>query len=136
MAHRRPPVAADERDVQQLRLLPDDLGSGGAIVGADRRCQCLRERVRADALLELGPMPEAVLARDDELRIAQTEWAGGYRGVIRMLELRMLPADAIERVALAATPRGEQLARLALRNIEMRALRQAPGYCGHNLSSR
>src|SRR6185436_18661497 len=103
--------------------------------GADRDCQRLRERVRAEALLELGPMPEAVLARDDELRIAQAKRARGDGGIVRGLELRMLPTDAVERSALAATPRGQQLACQALRNVEMRALGQAPRYGGHNQTS-
>ena len=122
--------------MQQLRFLADDLGGGGAIVGADRDRQRLRERVRADALLELRPMLETVLARDDELRIAQAERARGDGSIVRVLELRMPPPDAVERVALAATPRVDKLTRLALRNVEMRTWGQAPGYGGHNLSSR
>jgi hypothetical protein len=80
-------------------------------------------------------MLETVLARNDELRVAQAERTGGDPGVVLVFELGMLPADAIERVALAATPCVEQFARQALRNVEMRTLGQAPRYGGHNLSS-
>ena len=51
VTHRRSPVAAYERNMQQLRFQPDDLSGAGAIVCANRNRQRLRERVRADALL-------------------------------------------------------------------------------------
>jgi hypothetical protein len=44
-------------------------------------------------------------------------------------------ADAIERVAIAVAPEVEELARFALRNVEMRPLGQTAGYGSHNLSS-
>jgi hypothetical protein len=47
----------------------------------------------------------------------------------------MALAYSLERLAIAIAPLIEKFTRLALWNIEMGPLRQAPGYCGHNLSS-
>ena len=47
----------------------------------------------------------------------------------------MAAADTVERVAIAVTPELEELAGLALRDIEMGPIGQPPGYRGHNLPS-
>src|SRR5215469_8775272 len=47
----------------------------------------------------------------------------------------MSVAYAVERLRFAVPPLIEKFACLALRDIEMRPLRQLPGYCGHNLTS-
>ena len=126
VAHRRAPVAAPQRNVQHFRVRLDEPNGGLAIVGANRGHQLLDDAVRGAALLQLGPMREAVLTRDHELRVAQAKRAFGNARVIRIGELGMPAADAVQRVAIAVTPEIEQLARLALRNIEMGPIGQLP----------
>ena len=119
MAHRRAPVAAPQRDMQYFRMRLDEPNGGSAIVGANRGHQLLGDAVRGDALLQLGPMREAVLASDDVLRVAQATRARGNARVIRIGEFGMAAADTVERVAIAVAPEIEELAGLALRDIEM-----------------
>jgi hypothetical protein len=105
--------------MQLFRVRLDEPNGDSGIVGANRGDQLLDDAVGGATLLQLRPMREAVFASDDELRVAQAKWAGGNAGIIHTGELGMSAADAIERVAIAVTPEIEELARLALRDIEM-----------------
>ena len=77
VAHRRSPVSADQRDMQQLRARLNQPHCAVAIIGADCSDQCLGQRVCVDALLQLGPVREAILASDHELSIAKTKGTSG-----------------------------------------------------------
>ena len=89
-----------------------------------------RARIRGDA--PSGALDETLIVEAAAGTGKTTELVGR---IVRVLELRMLPADTTERFTLATAPRGEQLARQALRNVEMRPWGQAPRYGGHNQTS-
>jgi hypothetical protein len=105
--------------MEYFRMRLDKPNGGSTIVGANRGYQLFGDAVRSDSLLQLGPMREAVLASDDVLRVAQATRARGNARVIRIGEFGMAAANTGERVAIAVTPEIEQLASLALRDIEM-----------------
>ena len=72
MAHRRSPVAAQQRDMQHFRMPLHEPDRGGVVVGANRCHQRLRDRIQGNPLLQLSPMREPVLAGDHQLRVGQT----------------------------------------------------------------
>jgi len=110
--------------MQQLGFSPQNFHDGLAIIGANRMLQFVRRSTRGDPMLERGPIRKAVFARNDELCVAQAKRRRRYRRVNLCGEFRMPVADPFQCVALALAPLVEELARLALRNIEMGPRRQ------------
>jgi hypothetical protein len=108
-----------------MRLGLDDPPRGLAIVGPIASASCAGLRVRLDPLLELRPAREPVLARDHELGVAQAKRRSRDRRVVSLAKSRMPVTDALQRIGVPSPPRVEELARLALRNIEMRPLGQS-----------
>lgn len=135
VTHRRAPVRAPQRGMQYFRVRLDQANGGSAIIAVNYGHQLLGDTVDDDALLQLGPVRKAVLVSNDILRIAQATRTRGNAGIICIGEFRMEAADTVECVAIAITPEIEELARLALRDIEMGSIGQPPRYGGHNLSS-
>ncbi|MBV8834150.1 MAG: hypothetical protein JO108_33545 [Acidobacteriaceae bacterium] len=71
MAHRWPPVSADDGKMQQFGAHLNQQYSGIPIIRADCRFQRFSQRVGGNPLLQFGPMSEAILARGDELSVAE-----------------------------------------------------------------
>jgi hypothetical protein len=109
--------------MEQLRLSLDEANGGVAIIGADRSSQGLRERVCVDALLQFGPVGEAVFARDDELSVTEPKRCGRHRGIVGVVIFWMAATYAVEGIAFAVAPSLKEFARFALRNIEMGSFR-------------
>lgn len=109
--------------MHQLRVRLDQPDHAVAIVCTNRRGQGLSKRVCFNALLQLGPMGEAIFASDDKLSIAKTKGTSYESRIVRLRKPWMPATYAIERVALTFTPLVEKFPRLALWDIEVRLLR-------------
>jgi hypothetical protein len=81
--------------MQYFRVRLNKPNRGSAIVGANRGYQLLGDAVRGAALLQLGPMREAIFASDDVLRVAQPKWARGNARVICSGEFGMAATDTV-----------------------------------------
>ena len=104
VAHRRPPVAAHSgmcSSCGSCRTSRTAASRSSARIATANACGNVSASMRCFSSVQCA---RAVLARDDELRVAQAKRARGDCRVVRVRELRMPAPDAVERVALAVTP--------------------------------
>ena len=125
VAHGWPPIAAPDRNVKQLWMRPEDANGRFTVVGANCRVEVCGKRVRVDSLFEFGPVRKAVLARDDELSVAQTKCRGRVSGCALVLKTGMPPADTVASCRISSANPCQQIPGLALWDTEVRFGREA-----------
>ncbi len=85
----------------------------------------LRALVALDVLLEPRPSVEAVLARDREMRVGQSQRGRADLRVARGVKARVKLANTLKRVELPRAEVGEQILRLVLQMVEVGTRGQA-----------
>src|SRR5262245_51488401 len=80
-----------------------------------------------DAMLQLGPVPEAVFPGDDELRIRKGQRLLQHRLWRPSIRFRMMRGDPSCRGTVALAMRSAQFVRLNLQLVEARTWRESPG---------
>ncbi len=124
VAHGRPPVSVADRQVEQGRVGLKDANDLVAGVRANGLVQLMGQNVRFDPMLQLPPTGEPVLTGNHELGIGELEFGPRDGRILQGLELRVSPANPVERLGLRRAPFLEKLAGFALGHIQMRPLGQ------------